>query len=231
MLSIRRVEAWYGQAQVLRGVDLDIGEGDAVALLGRNGSGRSTLVKAIAGHVRRRGLMRFHGRDISASAPHEIARAGIGWVPEERCIFSHLTVRQNLSLGRKPRRHGGRWSEDELLAMFPNLAARADALAGALSGGEQQMLAMGRTLLGDPSLVLVDEPTEGLSPAMTSTIGSLVLEMRRRGLAVLLVEQRLALAPRTCTRFVVMGHGTTVFEGGPEAFRDAHSVRREWLEV
>ena len=231
MLEVRELTACYGKSQILHGVDLAVGAGEIVSLLGRNGVGRSTTCKAIMGNVARTGSIRFRGEEIGALPSHRIARKGIGYVPENRDVFPGLTVRQNLALGRKSGQREGRWSMADLFAQFPNLRERADVPGDVLSGGEQQMLTIGRTLMGDPDLVMIDEPTEGLSPQMVMRVARLLEEIARRGTAIVLVEQKLAIALEISRRVYVMGHGRIVFEGTPEAFAAHESVRREWLEV
>ena len=230
MLRVANLDAWYGKSQVLRGVELNVGRGEIVALLGRNGAGRSTTLKAIMGSVVRSGQIAFDGRAIGGLRPHEIARAGIGYVAEDRAIFPDLTTLQNLVLGEKPG-PGGAFCLDDAYALFPRLRERAEAPAGALSGGEQQMLAICRTLLGNPSLMLVDEPTEGLAPMMVERVRQLLLAVASRGVTILLVEQKLAIALAISQRLYVMGHGHIVFEGTPAELADNVGVRRDWLEV
>lgn len=231
MLYVRDLHAYYGKSHILQGVSLDVGQNEIVSILGRNGVGRSTTLKAIMGDPAPHGEITFNGRSIAGLKPHDIARAGIGFVPEERAIFPSLTVEQNLVLGLKPGQKDGRWSIDETWRLFPQLKERANAPGGALSGGEQQMLTICRTLMGDPDLIMVDEPTEGLSPQMVERIGELLLEIARRGISILLVEQKLAIAMRISHRVYVMGHGRMVFEGTPRELNDNADVRREWLEV
>lgn len=231
MLEVSNLHAYYGKSHILQGVDLRIEAGEVVSLIGRNGVGRSTTVKAIMGEVPPRGVIRFKGRDIAGLPSHRIARLGIGYVPEHRDIFPGLTVRQNLMLGMKEARREGRWTIESSLAMFPNLAARADAPAGVLSGGEKQMLTMCRTMMGDPELVMIDEPTEGLAPLIVRQVGELIAEIARRGVAILLVEQKLSIALDISHRVYVMGHGRIVFEGTPGALKANEAVRKEWLEV
>lgn len=231
MLEVRDLHAYYGKSHVLHGVDLEVGDGEIVSLLGRNGVGRTTTCRAIMGLVPPVGRVCWRGRDLAGSRPDLIARAGIGYVPEDRQVFPTLTVRQNLDLGRKPGQRGGRWRMEDLFALFPQLAERADVPAGALSGGEQQMLTMCRTLVGDPELVLVDEPTEGLAPKVVEQVAALLLEMIHRGVAVLLVEQKLTIALKISRRVYVMGHGRVVFDGTPADLAAASHVRQEWLEV
>ncbi len=231
MLQVRDLHAYYDRSHIIQGVNLSIGEGEIVSLLGRNGVGRSTTVKAIMGLVRREGSIIFKGRDISRAKSFEIARYGIGYVPENRDIFPTLTVRQNLLLGEKRRRGKRRWSIDDMLDLFPHLRQRSDSLGGVLSGGEKQMLTMCRTLMGDPDLIVVDEPTEGLAPRVVQQVRDLLLEMIRRGVSVLLVEQKLTIALKVSNRILVMGRGQIVFEGNPDEFNRNSAVRAEWLEV
>jgi branched-chain amino acid transport system ATP-binding protein len=202
-----------------------------VSLLGRNGVGRSTTVKAIIGEVTPVGSIRFKGREIAGLPSYRIARLGLGYVPENRDIFPGLTVRQNLTLGLKDAKRPGRWRIADILAMFPNLAARADIAAGVLSGGEKQMLTICRTLMGDPELIMIDEPTEGLAPLIVVKVAELISEIARRGVAILLVEQKLKIALEISARVYVMGHGAIVFEGTPGELKANGAVRREWLEV
>jgi branched-chain amino acid transport system ATP-binding protein len=231
MLAVRGLNAWYGKSHILQGVNLDVAAGEVVSLIGRNGVGRSTTVKAIIGEVAPAGSIRFKGREIAGLPSYRIARLGIGYVPENRDIFPGLTVRQNLVLGIKDARRPGRWRIDDMLAMFPNLAARADQAAGVLSGGEKQMLTICRTLMGDPELIMIDEPTEGLAPLIVARAAELISEIARRGVAVLLVEQKLQIALEISARVYVMGHGAIVFEGAPGELKANAAVRREWLEV
>jgi branched-chain amino acid transport system ATP-binding protein len=231
MLAVRALNAYYGKSHILRGVDLDVGAGEVVSLLGRNGVGRSTTVKAIIGEVTPVGSIRFKGREIAGLPSYRIARLGLGYVPENRDIFPGLTVRQNLMLGVKDAKRPGRWRIADMLAMFPNLAERADTQAGVLSGGEKQMLTICRTLMGDPQLIMIDEPTEGLAPLIVAKVAELISEIARRGVAILLVEQKLKIALAISARVYVMGHGAIVFEGTPDELRANGAVRREWLEV
>jgi len=233
MLDVKDMHAYYGKSHILQGVNMTIGEGEIVALLGRNGVGRSTTCKAIMGDVEPTGSIEFKGRQIAGMKAFEIANLGIGYVPENRDIFPGLTTRQNLILGLKPgQKHGqGRWSMQDMFDMFSNLKERADVEASVLSGGEQQMLTMCRTLMGDPDFIMIDEPTEGLSPQMTQKVAELLQEIARRGIATLLVEQKLAIAMDIAHRVFVMGHGKVVFEGTPDQLRARDDVRKEWLEV
>lgn len=231
MLEVRGLHAYYGQSHILHGVDLDVGEGEIVALLGRNGVGRSTTCKAIMGLVPPQGRILYRGKDMVGLRSDLIARAGIGYVPEDRQVFPTLTVRQNLELGLKRAGKFGRWTFDDVFRLFPNLAARQGNPAGVLSGGEQQMLTMCRTLMGDPDLVLIDEPTEGLAPLLVEQVGVLLAEIASRGVSILLVEQKLTIALKISRRLYVMGHGQIVFEGTPDDLAANGQIRQEWLEV
>jgi branched-chain amino acid transport system ATP-binding protein len=231
MLEVQDLHAFYGKSHILQGVDLAVGEGEIVSLLGRNGVGRSTTCKAIMGLVAPVGTIRYQGRDIAGMPANLVARAGIGYVPEDRQIFPTLTVRQNLMLGLKRAGRFGRWNFDDVFSLFPNLAERQHAPAGVLSGGEQQMLTMCRTLMGDPELMLIDEPTEGLAPILVEQVGRLLAEIARRGVSILLVEQKLTVALKISKKMYVMGHGRIVFAGTPEDIASRTDIRREWLEV
>ncbi len=231
MLEVRDLNAFYGKSHILQGVSFDVGDGEIVSLLGRNGVGRSTTIKAIIGEVRPHGSIRFKGEEISGLKSHEIARRGIGYVPENRDIFPTLTARQNLLLGMKTARQRGRWSLEDVFDLFPLLRERADNPGGVLSGGEQQMLTMCRTLMGDPDLIMIDEPTEGLAPKLVEHVAHLLAEIAERGVSILLVEQKLTIALEISKRVLVMGHGRVVFEGTPDDLRQNDSVRKEWLEV
>ena len=231
MLDVRGLHAYYGQSHILHGVDLQVNDGEIVSLLGRNGVGRSTTCKAIMGLVEPQGEVLFRGKNIAGMRSDLIARAGIGYVPEDRQVFPTLSVRQNLELGLKRAGKFGRWTFDDVFRLFPNLAARQNNPAGVLSGGEQQMLTMCRTLMGDPDLVLIDEPTEGLAPLLVEQVGVLLAEIASRGVSILLVEQKLTIALKISHRLYVMGHGRIVFEGTPAALNADASVRQEWLEV
>jgi branched-chain amino acid transport system ATP-binding protein len=231
MLEVQDLHAYYGKSHILQGVNMYIDAGEVVSLLGRNGVGRSTTVKAIMGEVPPQGSIRFKEYNIAGLPSYRIARLGLGYVPENRDIFPGLTVRQNLMLGIKDTRRPRKWRLEDMLQMFPNLAARADTAAGVLSSGEQQMLTICRTLMGDPELVMIDEPTEGLAPMIVEQVGDLIAEIARRGVAILLVEQKLSIAMRISHRVYVMGHGRVVFEGTPAKLKANQAVRREWLEV
>ena len=231
MLEVQDLNAYYGKSHILRGVSLRVGEGEIVSLLGRNGVGRSTTIKAIMGDVDAHGSVRFRGEELVGLPPYVIARKGLGYVPENRDVFPTLSVRQNLLLGMKHPRQTGRWSIEDMFQLFPPLRQRAESPGGVLSGGEQQMLTICRTLMGDPHLVMVDEPTEGLAPMLVRHVADLLSDIARRGVAILLVEQKLTIALQISKRVYVMGHGRVVFEGTPEDLRANESVRKEWLEV
>jgi branched-chain amino acid transport system ATP-binding protein len=231
MLEVRNLHAYYGKSHILHGVHLDVGAGECVSLVGRNGAGRSTTIKAIMGMVDAEGSVRFKDAEILGLETYRIAHEGLGYVPENRDIFPTLTVRQNLELGMKRKGTTGRWSVNDMFQLFPRIAERADALGGVLSGGEQQMLTLARTLMGDPDLVMIDEPTEGLAPKIVELVADLFREIKRRGIAILLVEQKLAIALDLSERLYVMGHGQIVFEGTPAELRGNALIRREWLEV
>ena len=231
MLQVIDLHAYYNRSHIIQGVSMAIGEGEIVSLLGRNGVGRSTLIKAIMGLVQRTGSIVFKGKEISTCKSFEIAKCGLGYVPENRDIFPTLTVRQNLLLGEKRKNANSRWSIDDLLDLFPNLRERHDCQGGVLSGGEKQMLTICRTLMGDPDLILVDEPTEGLAPRIVEQVSQLLQEIVRRGVSVLLVEQKLTIALKISNRVLVMGHGQIVFEGAPQDLEGDSAARAEWLEV
>jgi branched-chain amino acid transport system ATP-binding protein len=228
---VKDLHAYYDKSHILQGVNFEVGAGEIVSLLGRNGVGRSTTVKTLMGEVTPHGSIEFKGEEIAGLKAFEIAQRGLGCVPENRDIFPTLTVRQNLVLGLKGKHESSRWSIDDMFQMFPNLAARAEVAGGVLSGGEQQMLCMCRTLMGDPELIMIDEPTEGLAPKVVEQIGDLLQEIASRGVSILLVEQKLSIALKISQRLYVMGHGKIVYEGTPASLMEAQDVRAEWLEV
>ncbi len=231
MLEVENLHAFYGKSHVLHGVHFGVGEGEIVALLGRNGSGRSTTAKAVMGMVDCTGTITWKGQPTLGRKPYEIAHLGIGYVPENRDIFPKLTVHQNLMLGQKRANQKGRWSFDDMYRMFPRLKERQHTEAGVLSGGEQQMLTLCRTLMGDPELIMIDEPTEGLAPKIVELVAEYLRELKRRGISVLLVEQKLTIALEVADRCLVMGHGQIVFDGTPAELKSNAYVRKEWLEV
>lgn len=231
LLGVDDLHAYYGKSHILQGVALRVGAGEVVSLLGRNGVGRSTTAKAIMGEVRPIGSVRFRGREVAGLMPHQIARLGLGCVPENRDIFPTLTVKENLLLGQIDRGRPARWCMDDMFATFPRLRERADTPGGVLSGGEQQLLSICRALMGDPDLIIVDEPTEGLAPMMIEVVGGLLQQIAARGVSIMLIEQKLTIALDISDRLYVMGHGRVVFEGTPASFAVNTDVRREWLEV
>ncbi len=230
LLERRDLHAYYGKSHVLHGVNLSVREGEIVSLLGRNGVGRSTTVKATMGLVQGTGSVMFKGKNILGLPAFRIAHLGLGYVPENRDIFPTLTVEQNLLLGAK-QGQSTRWSMDDMYQMFPRLKERQRTAAGVLSGGEQQMLTLCRTLMGDPDLIMIDEPTEGLAPKIVDQVAEYLQALKARGISVLLVEQKLAIALDISQRVLVMGRGTIVFEGTPAQLRDNAAIRKEWLEV
>ncbi len=231
MLKLHDIHAYYGKSHVLHGVSFDVQPGEIVALLGRNGSGRSTTAKAIMGLVHAEGTLRWKEQDILRRKAYEIAHLGIGYVPENRDIFPKLTVHQNLLLGQKGSGKGSRWQFDDMYGMFPRLKERQHTEAGVLSGGEQQMLTLCRTLMGDPDLIIIDEPTEGLAPKIVELVGQYLRTLKDKGISVLLIEQKLTIAMQISDRALVMGHGSIVFDGTPDSLRADGTTRREWLEV
>ena len=231
MLKVTQLHAFYDKSHILQGVNFEVGAGEIVSLLGRNGVGRATTVKTLMGEVVPQGSILFKGEEIAGLKPFEIAQRGLGCVPENRDIFPTLTVRQNLVLGLKGKHESSRWSIEDMFTLFPNLAARADVAGGVLSGGEQQMLCMCRTLMGNPELIMIDEPTEGLAPKVVEQIGELLQEIASRGVSILLVEQKLSIALKISQRLYVMGHGKIVYEGTPQSLLEADDIRAEWLEV
>ena len=231
MLEVKGLHAYYGKSHILQGVDFQVAQGEIVSLLGRNGVGRSTTIKAIMGEVDRTGSVIFKGREMIGLKPHQIARCGLGYVPENRDIFPNLTVRENLILGMKSTQPSGRWRIEDMFELFPRLSERVDTPGGVLSGGEQQMLTICRTLMGDPDLVMIDEPTEGLAPKMVDLVSNLLERIAARGVSILLVEQKLTIALKISKRLYVMGHGRIVFEGTADDLKMNEAVRKEWLEV
>jgi branched-chain amino acid transport system ATP-binding protein len=231
MIEVKDLHAYYGSSHILQGVNLEVNDGEIVSLLGRNGVGRSTTCKTIMGLVPPQGSIMYQGQEIAGLKPHLIARQGIGFVPEDRWIFPGLTVLQNLELGLKSRKDNGRWSFKDVFRLFPKLGERSNVNGGLISGGEQQMLTICRTLMGDPDFIMIDEPTEGLAPKLVEQVGILIEEIAQRGISVLLVEQKLNIALKISQRVYIMGHGQIVFEGTPEDLSADQSVRKEWLEV
>ena len=231
MLKLTDLNAFYGKSHVLHGVSFEVHAGQIVALLGRNGSGRSTTAKAIMGLVDCQGSIVWKNAEIVGRKAFQIAHLGLGYVPENRDIFPKLTVHQNLLLGQKGSGKGSRWSFDDMYTMFPRLRERQHTEAGVLSGGEQQMLTLCRTLMGDPDLIIIDEPTEGLAPKIVELVGQYLQMLKSRGISVLLIEQKLTIAMAISDRALVMGHGSIVFDGTPDSLRADADTRKEWLEV
>ncbi len=233
MLEVAALDAWYGQAQILYGVSLAVGAGECVALVGRNGAGKSTTMKAIMGLIaKRRGRVAFRGRDISALPPYRIGRLGLGWVPEDRRIFTDLTVRENLAVAKQPKREGApEWTPERLYALFPNLGLMPDRPGGRMSGGEQQMLTVARTLMGNPYLVLLDEPSEGVAPIIVEEMARMIVALKQAGVAVLLSEQNLHFARLVSDRAVVLEKGEVRFEGTMDALMSDETLLRTHLSV
>jgi branched-chain amino acid transport system ATP-binding protein len=231
MLEVENLHAHYGKSHVLHGVNFTVGEGEVVSLLGRNGSGRSTTAKAIMGLVQAKGTVRWRGQSLLGKPAHEIARLGVGYVPENKDVFPRLTVHQNLMLGQKGSATRTRWDFDDMYALFPRLRERQHVPAGVLSGGEQQMLTLCRTLMGEPALMLIDEPTEGLAPQVVEQVAAFLLTLKTERMSMVLIDQKLSFALAISDRIVVMGHGEVVFNGSPQAFDQHPEIRREWLEL
>lgn len=227
MLEVRGLHAFYDQSHVLHGVDLDVGPGEIVSLLGRNGAGRSSTLKALMGMMRSSGSVRFNGAELIGLKTFQIARRGLAYVPEERAVFPTLTVQQNLLLGQQR----ARVALEDMWQLMPQLAARKHIAAGLLSGGEQQMLSLCRSLMGNPQLIMVDEPTEGLAPHLVQSVAQQLLALRAQGLGVLLVEQKLDITLEISDRVLVMGHGRIVFSGTPGELLANPALRQKWLEV
>lgn len=238
LLEVAGLSAWYGGAQVLFDVSLTVGRGEVVALMGRNGAGKSTTLKAIMGMVpRRRGRIVFMTRDISASEPHRVASAGLGFVPEDRRIFTDLTVRENLEVGRQPVRRwpdgaaAPGWTPERLFRLFPNLAEMPDRPGGRMSGGEQQMLTVARTLMGNPYLVLLDEPSEGVAPIIVEQMAQMILELKAQGVSVLLCEQNLHFAELVSDRAYVLEKGQVRHHAAMAELAADETVRRAHLSI
>lgn len=231
MLKVSNLNSYYGKSHILQGVNLIINEGEIVSLLGRNGVGRSTFIKSVMGMVKSEGSIIFNNKQILGKPVHDIANLGIGYVPENRDIFPDLTVRENLELGKKKNKYGIKWNIEELFDLFPNLKNRIDVPGGVLSGGEQQMLTICRSLMGCPKLMMIDEPTEGLSPQMVENVESLLKTISSKGVSILLVEQKLTIAFNLSKKLYVMGHGKVVFEGEPKEVQNNNEIIKEWLEV
>ncbi|HWK69291.1 MAG TPA: ABC transporter ATP-binding protein [Burkholderiaceae bacterium] len=233
LLRVEDLHAHYGKSHVLHGVSLDLQANEVVSLIGRNGSGRSTTLKAIMGLLPpSSGSVTLQGKQVSGARPYEICRAGIAYVPEEREVFANLTVDENLRMGEQPGATGPyRWTIDHMFDYFPRLKERRNTMAGSLSGGEQQMLTICRSLLGNPLAILIDEPTEGLAPKIVAAVGECIQDIHKKGVSVILVEQKLAIALKVSTRIYVMGQGRIVYEGSPSEVAGNDQLLAEWLAV
>ena len=233
LLTVRSLSAWYGRARILFDIDLEVGRGEVVALMGRNGAGKSTTLKAIMGLVERtQGEVVFRGRDLGRAQPFEIARLGLGYVPEDRRIFTDLSVLENLEVGRQPARDGApNWTPAKLFRIFPNLAELQSRAGGRMSGGEQQMLTVARTLMGNPYLVLLDEPSEGIAPRIVEEMANLILELKHEGLSVVLCEQNLHFAALVSDRAYVIEKGQVRFTGSMQALAQDEPLKREYLSL
>ncbi|SFM41888.1 ABC transporter ATP-binding protein [Variovorax sp. OV329] len=233
LLQVEGLQAHYGKSHILRGVSFAVARGEVVSLLGRNGSGRSTALKAIMGLLPpSSGRVSLGGRELAGAKPNAICRAGLAYVPEEREVFANLTVDENLRMGEQPPVPGARrWTVQQMFDYFPRLKERRGTKAGSLSGGEQQMLTICRSLLGNPLAILIDEPTEGLAPKIVAQVGECIQDMRRQGVSVVLVEQKLAIALKVSSRVCVMGHGRIVFEGTPSQLEADRGLLSQWLAV
>ena len=233
LLQLDNVHAHYGKSHILHGVSFEVRANEVVSLLGRNGSGRSTTMKAIMGLVPLTGGdVRLQDKRLTGARPYTICRAGIAYVPEEREVFANLSVDENLQMGAQRASPGAtRWTEADMFGYFPRLKERRNTKAGSLSGGEQQMLTICRSLMGNPLVMLIDEPTEGLAPKIVAAVGECIADICRRGVSVVLVEQKLAIALQVSTRVCVMGHGQIVFEGTPAQLAGDEALLAEWLAV
>ncbi|MGH6625410.1 MAG: ABC transporter ATP-binding protein [Burkholderiaceae bacterium] len=238
LLDVRALAAWYGAAQILFDVNLQVGRGEVVALMGRNGAGKSTTLKAVMGMLdKRRGTLSFMGRDISDSEPHEVAAHGLGFVPEDRRIFTDLTVSENLEVGRQPPRRwpdgasAPHWTPQRLFKLFPNLGEMPDRPGGRMSGGEQQMLTVARTLMGNPYLVLLDEPSEGVAPVIVEQMAHMILELKAQGVSILLSEQNMHFAELVSDRAYVLEKGQIRYSGSMDELAANEKVRRAYLSV
>jgi branched-chain amino acid transport system ATP-binding protein len=234
LLEIKDLHSYYEESHILQGISLNVDEGEIVSLLGRNGVGKSTTLKSVIGIlVPRSGQVLFKGREISGMTPHEIANLGVGYVPEDRRIFPRLTVRENLLMGIKPgQKEGGNgWSVEKVYEYFPPLKARDNQRGAYLSGGEQQMLTIGRALMGEPEVLLLDEPTEGLAPMIVANLEQVVTDVHNHGVAILLVEQNMRVVLRLAKRIYVISKGKIVFQGSGADLKEAREIREKYLEV
>jgi branched-chain amino acid transport system ATP-binding protein len=233
LLQVDRLSAFYGRAQILFDVGLAVGHGEVVALMGRNGAGKTTTIRSIMGLVdSRRGSVRFDGADVTRLDPYRISRLGIGWVPEDRRIFTDLTVLENLEVGRRPPRPDApAWSVERVFELFPNLREMPNRPGGRMSGGEQQMLTVARTLMGNPRLVLLDEPSEGVAPLIVEQMAKMIGELKKEGLAVLLSEQNVQFAAAVSDRVYVLEKGQVRFEGAMRELSANEEIRRQYLTI
>jgi len=233
MLEVRSLNAFYGKAQMLFDVSLEVGRGEVVALMGRNGAGKSTTIKSIMGLLQsKRGQVRFLDEDIAALEPYQIARRGLGFVPEDRRVFSELSVMQNLEVGRQAARAGVQaWTPERLFRLFPNLGEMPDRPGGSMSGGEQQMLTVARTLMGNPLLLMLDEPSEGVAPVIVEQMAHMIMTLKQQGLSILLSEQNLHFAQMVCDRAYVLEQGQIRFSGTMEALAANEEVQQNYLSL
>ena len=238
LLEVQNLNAWYGAAHILHGVSLNVGRGEVVALMGRNGAGKSTTLKSIAALVpRREGQMDFMGKSIAQKASHQIAQRGLGYVPEDRRIFTELTVLENLEVGRQKQRQWPdgtavpHWTPEKLFTLFPNLGEMPDRLGGRMSGGEQQMLSVARTLMGQPYLVLLDEPSEGVAPLIVEQMARTILELKAQGIGILLSEQNLPFAEVVADRAYVLERGQIRYQASMGELAANEEIRRAYLSV
>ena len=233
LLKIEGLNAFYGKAHILFDVALEVRRGEVVALMGRNGAGKSTTMKAAMGLLdKTHGKVRFRGQDISVMEPYRIAQMGLGFVPEDRRIFTDLTVLENLEVGRRPAREGMRaWTPERLFNLFPNLGEMPDRLGGRMSGGEQQMLTVSRTLMGNPYMVLLDEPSEGVAPVIAEQMANMILELKKEGMSILLSEQNAHFAELVSDRVYVLEKGQIRYQGSMQELSENEEVRRAYLEV
>jgi branched-chain amino acid transport system ATP-binding protein len=233
MLEVHSLNAFYGKAQMLFDVSLEVGRGEVVALMGRNGAGKSTTIKSIMGLLQsKRGQVRFLDEDIAALEPYQIARRGLGFVPEDRRVFSELSVMQNLEVGRQAARAGVQaWTPERLFRLFPNLGEMPDRPGGSMSGGEQQMLTVARTLMGNPLLLMLDEPSEGVAPVIVEQMAHMIMTLKQQGLSILLSEQNLHFAQMVCDRAYVLEQGQIRFSGTMEALAANDEVQQNYLSL
>ncbi|MGA2316269.1 MAG: ABC transporter ATP-binding protein [Thermodesulfobacteriota bacterium] len=234
LLELKELNTYYEESHILQGVSLNVDHGEIVCLLGRNGVGKSTTLKSVIGLVEpRSGEVVFKGRNIAGMPPYTIAKLGVGYVPEERRIFPTLTVRENLLMGIKPgkKSNGDGWTVEKVYKYFQALQARDNQNGGHLSGGEQQMLTIARSLMGNPEVLLIDEPTEGLAPLIVETVEEVIRDIHQHGIPILLVEQNMRVALRLAGRIYVISKGKIVFEGTCEELKGAHEIREKYLEV